>query len=170
MSPSLSEVEALVSQLAQKIDAPEEYLPTYGDSKDGGHPYIEIESGVLFYLAKERGQQTLYYIALDLDDLLYHIFKDVTFMIATKYELKNRVRGQSFRRILFIEQERLIGVLDEKWQARLQKKHEQILVDHPFNDNADERATYYKQLVKNHQYPGNEWSLACEKYPLPDKN
>ena len=135
MKPTLSQVKALVEQLAVKINAPEKLLPTYGNSIDDGHPYIEIESGILFYLAKERGIEVKRYVALDLDDLLYHIFKDIMFTMATNYELKNRIKGQDFRRILFAEQERLLGSLDKKWALKQHKEHESILADHPFDDN-----------------------------------
>ncbi|HVW96308.1 MAG TPA: Imm63 family immunity protein [Mucilaginibacter sp.] len=168
MVPSLSEVKQLVNQLALKIQAPQFLLPTYGESLDNAHPYIEIDrSGLLFYLANERGQEVLRYIAKDIDDLLYNIFKDITFSMATKYELSNRVKGQDFRKILFAEQERLLSILSSDWQLRRHIDIKNILLNHPFDDFASIRVDYYKELVTHGKNQGNEWLLACEKYPLP---
>ena len=134
MVPKLSDVKNLVDQLALKIQAPESLLPTYGDSLDGGHPYVEIDrSGLLFYLADERGSEIKRYIALDIDDLLYNIFKDVTFLMATK-NFTFTTPGKYSRRVWFVEQERLLGLLDESWGLRKIKEHEDLLKVHPFND------------------------------------
>jgi hypothetical protein len=168
MVPSLSEVKQLVDQLASKIQAPQFLLPTYGESLDNAHPYVEIDrSGLLFYLANERGQEVLRYIAKDIDDLLYNIFKDITFSMATKYELANRVKGQDFRRIYFAEQERLLGILNSDWQLKKHQEFEKTLTDNPFDDFASIRVDYYEELVAHGKNQGNEWLLACEKYPLP---
>jgi len=168
MAPSLSEVKQLIDQLASKIQAPQFLLPTYGESLDNAHPYVEIDrSGLLFYLANERGQEVLRHIAKDIDDLLYNIFKDITFSMAVEYELANRVNGQDFRRICFAEQEQLLDTLNSDWQIRRHRELEKILTDHPFDDFASIRVDYYKELVEHEKNQGNEWLLVCKKYPLP---
>jgi len=68
---------------------------------------------------------------------------------------------------MFSEQERLLGILSNDWKLRKAKEHEQILTYHPFDDYASDRATYYQGIVKGGKNQGNEWLLACEKYPLP---
>jgi len=171
MVHSLSAVKQLVDQLASKIQAPQHLLPTYGESLDDAHPYVEIgRSGLLFYLANERGQEVLRYIAKDIDDLLYNIFEDITFSMAIRYELANRVEEQDFRRISFAEQERLLGELNFDWQIRRRRDIEKTLEDHPFDDFASIRVDYYKELVEKAKNRGNEWLLACKKYPLPVNN
>jgi Txe/YoeB family toxin of Txe-Axe toxin-antitoxin module len=51
-----------------------------------------------------------------------------------KYEGKNRVSGQDFRRIMFQKQEELLGQLNESWQRREEEEHRLVLAKHPFND------------------------------------
>jgi len=168
MVPSLLEVKKLVDELASKIQAPKYLLPSYGESLDNAHPYIDVERGGFFlYLAKERGQEVLRYVTKDIDDLLYKIFKDITFSIAIRYELANRVNEQDSRRIHFAERERLLGILSPDWQLRIHKEFEKTLTEHPFDDLASIRVDYCKELVEQGKNQGNEWLLACEKYPLP---
>lgn len=168
MKPTLGEIKILVDQLAAKIHAPEDSLPTYGYSIDGGHPHIEIDkNGQLYYVAIERRQETYRYMAISMDDLLYQIFKGVTAMMASKFGMNNKVKGQDSRRVWFPEQERLLGILNEEWQLKKHAQFEEILKKHPFDDHASERAIYFKELMSNGQIKGNEWEIACEKYPLP---
>jgi hypothetical protein len=49
---TLSEIKAWVDQLADKINAPQEILPTYGYSKGTGHPHIDIGSQSYYYLVR----------------------------------------------------------------------------------------------------------------------
>jgi Immunity protein 63 len=168
MNPTLSDVKNLIDQLAQKINAPKDLLPTYGYPIDKGRGDIEIDNnGQIYYLPNERGMDR--HFLRDVDDLLYFVFKNVTMAMASKYELSKRVAGQDSRRINFLERERLLGVLDEKWKSKTQKEHEEVLINYPFDDHGSDRVFYYQQLVKSGQHEGDEWLLACEKYPLLDK-
>lgn len=145
MVKSLADLEKIVNDLAAKIQAPASLLPTYGHSLDGAHPHVEMShgetdhrktdhSGTWHYVIVERGQELERKTTGDLDDLLYWIFASVTFSMAVKYEGKNRVTGQDFRRILFLKQEELLGILNENWRRREEEEHRQILIKHPFDD------------------------------------
>jgi hypothetical protein len=166
MKPTLNEIEKLIKELAAQIQVPQ-YLLLSDKFTEGTH--IEIDHGLLYYFHIERGQENFRYLAKDVDDLLYKVFASVTFSMALEYELKHRIRGQSFRRVMFQEQERLLGVLNEEWKLRRVQEVKQILIEHPFDDNVNERVTYHKQLVDSKQHEREEWLLACEKYPLLDK-
>ena len=132
MNPTLSEIKSLIDQLAEKINAPKELLPTYGYPIDNGRTDIEIdENGQIYYFPDERSRDR--YFLRDTDDLLYYVFNIVTQAMATKYELSKRIGGQDTRRIWFVEQERLLGVLDENWKLRKINEHEQTLLIHPFD-------------------------------------
>jgi hypothetical protein len=138
MKTTLSEIQKMIETLAKQIDVPQYLLPTYNNTLEGSH--IEIDrKGSLYYFETERGQENLRYLAKDIDDLLYKVFKGATLMMAANYELKHRIKGQSTRRVMFAKQERMLGVLDEKWRLRCIQEHEQILIEHPFDDNLSER-------------------------------
>jgi hypothetical protein len=169
MKLTLEEIKALVNTLAEKINAPQQLLPTYGQSIDGAHPHIEVDdrNGHLYYVIVERGQELKREFAVDTDDLLYRIFADVTFKMAVRFELDSRIESEDSRRQMFAKQEELLGILSDKWREREQKEHQRILRSHPFDDYASVRADYSKQL-RNKGVPAMEaWTEACKKYPEP---
>lgn len=169
MKPTLKEIKALVETLAEKISAPKHLLPTYGHSIDGAHPHIEVDdrNGQLYYVIVERGEELKRDFAADMDDLLYRIFADVTFEMALRFELDNRIESEDSRRQMFTKQEDLLGLLSDKWREREQKEHQSILRRKPFDDNASVRADYSKQLREQGMPAMEAWTKACEKYPEP---
>jgi hypothetical protein len=169
MKFTLEEIKALIDTLAEKINAPKRLLPTYGHSIDGAHPHIEVDesNGQLFYVIVERGQELKRDFAVDVDDLLYRVFSDVTFDMALQFELDNRIENEDSRRQMFAKQEELLGILSDKWQEREKKEHLSILRRNPFDDYASIRADYSKQL-RDKGIPAMEaWIEACKKYPEP---
>jgi hypothetical protein len=138
MKSTLREIKTLVDALAEKIDAPQNVLPTYGYSDDGALPHIEAdENGPLFYVVVERGQELRRDVAVDTEDLLYKIFDSVTFSMACSFEARHRIKGEDFRRQVFTKQEQLLGRLNEEWRLQKQKDHELILRSSPFDDNTN---------------------------------
>src|SRR5688500_15522086 len=124
MKLSLDDIKNLVDTCAEKIDAPQHLLPTYGYSIDGAHPHIELDrNGQLYYVIVERGEELKRDFAVDTNDLLYRIFAGVTFEMATRFEVNHRIEGEDFRRQMFAKQEEFLGKLDNKWKERMQKEH-----------------------------------------------
>lgn len=169
MKINLTDVRKLIEKLAEQIQAPQYLLPTYGNTLEGTH--VELDrAGLLYFFATERGKENFRYLAKDVDDLLYKIFEGATLTMASNYELKNRIKGQDFRRVMFNEQERLLGVLNKEWTQRRITEVEEILTKNPFDDNASERVSYYQLLVQAGKHVGNEWFIASEKYPPINKS
>lgn len=134
-SITLEEIKQVIETLAAKINAPEDLLPSYNEPAFDCHPYIEVDRfGVMFYKVYERGQERKYHLTAEIDDLLYIVFSDITFDMACKYELENRVETQDARRIIFKKQEDLLGELNNDWKAKRTKEHEEILKQHPFHN------------------------------------
>ena len=128
MIMTLSEVKQQVDILAAKIGAPERLLPEYGSASMEAQPFIEIDAnGQLYLLANERGKEIFRHIALNMDDLLYQVFSSITQAMAVKYELANRINGQYSRKVWFVEQERLLGILNAEWKLKMHNRHQQLL-------------------------------------------
>lgn len=137
MKPTLDDIKNLVDWFAEKINASQHLLPTYGHSIDGAHPHIELDqNGQLYYVIVERGEELKRDFAVDMDDLLYRIFEGATFEMATLFEANHRIEREDFRRQMFAKQEELLGILSDKWRERKQKEHYWILRSHPFDDQA----------------------------------
>ncbi len=163
---SLQDIKDKTEELALRIEAPADLLPTYGHSRDFGYPHIEVDTaGLLHYVVVERGQEVERKTTNNLDELLYWIFTDVTFSIAGKFEVKNRIRDEDNRRIMFAKQEELLGILSDAWRQKEKEEHERILEKYPYDDLAGLRAMYCGQLRKQGYAETEINKLAYEKYP-----
>lgn len=132
---SLAEIKQKVDTLAEKINAPEYALPTYGWSEQSARPHIEVNEQGYHFIVSERGEENRHETTSDLDELLYYIFDSATFEIACPYEAKHRKRGQDFRRGLFAYQELLIGKISDGFKDRLHQRHAEVLKNYPFDDS-----------------------------------
>ncbi len=166
MTKTVTEIEKIVKQLAEKINTPSYYLPTFSLPKGDATPNIEIDSSGLYnYVISERGTEYERRITSDLKELLYWIFTSVTFFMACDFELKNRVKNRDFRKIMFAKQKELLGILDRDWEEKERKEHQSILVNSPFDNLAGLRATYCGELRAEGLSEAEIDKLAHEKYP-----
>jgi hypothetical protein len=162
----LDDVKASVDDLAVKINAPANLLPTYGYSQDFAYPHIEVDNvGLLHFVIVERGQELDRKTTDNLDSLLYWIFSGVTFSMSGDYELNHRREDKDSRRIRFAKQKELIGTLNKNWREKLNEEHNNILKRFPYDDFAGLRATYCRQLREQGYAEDELERLAYEKYP-----
>jgi hypothetical protein len=165
---SLAGIKVEVDRLAAMIGATGYHaLPTYGHTKDFARPHIEVDSRGYHFVVVERGQERERFTTRELDDLLYHIFQNVTFSLAIDYELAHRVETQDCRRLAFERQIELLAQLSGRWASREAKEHERILREHPFDDCSGVRATLTRELREAGHSAETAWQMACERYPLP---
>lgn len=163
---SIDDIKKKVDELATKINAPTDLLPTYGYSKDFAYPHIEVDNvGLLHYVIVERGQELERKITDKPDDLLYWIFASVTFSMACDYELNNRIEDKDCRRIIFEKQEELLGILSDTWRQKEHTEHQVILRNYRFDDLAGLRATYCGQLRQQGYSETELDKIANAKYP-----
>jgi hypothetical protein len=131
---SLKEIRNLVISAANKINAPKYYLPTFGVNEDFARPEIRVEKNGYHYVILEKGQEIKHQVTKNLDELLYWTFKDITFEMACDYEVKNRIEGQDFRRLLFDKQLELINLINEEFSLLLKSDIEGKLKKYNFKD------------------------------------
>jgi len=154
---SLTEIKNEVSRLAERIGAPAKIWPTYGKSEDFARPHIEVDSRGYHYVVVERGEEFQRITTQDLDELLCKIFQNITFSLACDYELAHRVENQDCRRSVFRHQIELLSKISLAWAERESERQEEVLRQHPFDDNSDARVRLSKQVG---------WKMACERFPL----
>jgi hypothetical protein len=114
----MEEARASAFDLAGVIGAPGVLLPTFGSSEDLARPHIEERDGRLHLVVVERGVEQDRRIARDLDELLYWVFCEVTFAMASDWEARDRVKGQDSRVGLFTRQLELLAALSTRWVDR----------------------------------------------------
>ena len=152
--------------MAEKINAPTYWIPTFSSQIGDATPNIEVDNlGLYNYVISERGNEYERKMTSDLNDLFYWIFASVTLSMACDFELKNRIEEKDFRRIMFSKQEELLGVLNKDWEIRERKEHQSILINNPFDDLAGLRATYCRELRAKGLSESEIDKIAFKKYP-----
>jgi hypothetical protein len=124
-----------------------EYLhrinPAFSDSAiqitrgDDGTSHLEIIDDTYHYIATERGFELSRKSTQDKEELLYWLVSETAWGMALTYEFKNRIKGQSFRRLLFAKTLEYLGRANPVWAERKQKEFDAILASHPYNDKAE---------------------------------
>jgi hypothetical protein len=132
----LNEIQTKVELLAKLIDSPVDQLPTYGNSRGDGTPNIDIGGGTYYYTAPDRGVMSINRQTQNIDELLYWIFKDITFSMAVWFELENRIKDQHARRLIFSHQLGLLKTLDTNWFWKAKMEIAKILQNCPYDDSS----------------------------------
>lgn len=101
---------------------------------DGSY-HVELVSGKYHYVRTERGAENERRIAKNEDEILFWLISDLVFDLACKHELKNRIPGQDFRRLLFSKRIELMGTVKPEWAERTQQDIQKVLAEHPYNDS-----------------------------------
>ena len=129
----LDAVRARIAELSARIGAPENYGPTYGRSEDFARPHIEVDRAY-HYVVVERGLELERRSTDDLDALLYWALHDITWQMASDWELANRREGEDSRRQLFARHVELLERLSPSWAARTRDGYETTLRLYPYRD------------------------------------
>ena len=166
---TLSEIEVKVNELAQKIGAPQNILPTYGYSEQTARSHVEVDSRAYSYVVAQSGQEVSRYTTRDIDQLLYKIFADVTFGFSVRYAEENLIENEDIRRLAFQRQVELLTLLSPQWGVRGFHEHAQILKQAPFDDDGSLRAVYWKSLRDKGFSVAQANKMAHEKYPYPNE-
>lgn len=163
---TLTELKIIADQLAAKINAPLDELPTFGPPTGDGTPNIEIDDqGLFHYVMSERGEEYDRMTTAELDEVLYWIFSDVSFKMAVNFERENRIETQDFRRLVYAKHIDLLVRLNKEWEHRGRKEHQTFLSNNPFDDLSGLRAAYYRELRETGLSESEIQKLAVAKYP-----
>ncbi|MDB5279251.1 MAG: hypothetical protein JWR61_4206 [Ferruginibacter sp.] len=159
MKDKFNYIKSSINKLASIIEAPEKLIPTFGNSTDS-HPNIEIsDTGQFSYEIFERGQEIKRDYALDLDHLLYIVFRDITGSMAIEFASKNSQPNVDIRRVRFQKQLELLGKLKREWEQKEKEYQAGIASQIQFTDYAGQKDAYLRYLIAN----GFLYSEAIEK-------
>ena len=132
---SISTIRKKVMEYGKKIHAPSHLLSVRASSDGFGTPHIEIDENGYNYVVSERGEEFERRQTKDIDKLLYWIFKQIVFIMASDYELENRKPNEDFRRQLFAKQIELMEQLDSKFAQWNKEDLDKILEESPYDNN-----------------------------------
>ncbi len=131
---TIQELYGQVNELAKKINAPVELLPTFGTSDLSGRPYIVVQGDTYHYLANDRDAVVVNRETTSLPKLLYWIFDYITGQMGSKYEKEHRIPDVDPRRLAFRKQLELLDALYPHWKEERQQEIQALLEKHPYRD------------------------------------
>jgi len=131
---SLADIQADVLRLAEQHGIADKDLPTFGRSRDGGYPHIEVGAGTYHYVNVERGEEISRLSTREYDELLYWVCADLTHGMAFAFELRHRVAGRDSRRMAFERQLDLLVRISPAMADRRAEEIGEILVKSPYVD------------------------------------
>ncbi len=99
-----------------------------------GDPHIEVDKRGYHYVIWERGIEHKRETTENLDEFLFWLMKDITFNMASRYELENRIPNQDPRRLLFQTQLNLLKRIRIDFHDRMKDEINEILIEHPYDD------------------------------------
>ena len=120
-------IKSQILKLANKINAPDVYLPTFRSSEDFARPHIEKTGNTYHWVVVERGQELERKSSDDINEILFHVFQAVTFEMACKWEVQNRKEDEDSRIQLFQKQEELLKLIDEDYYLKTKNRHDKLL-------------------------------------------
>ncbi len=134
----MNDVKNKIESLAEIIEADSSYLPSIETARYDGHAFISEVHGCFHYVVQEGNEEYKRLIFCDTDELLYEVFKGVTFQMATGFELENRNENRDSRRIIFQKQKELLIKLNSNWGDKIEKQQKEFLRQFPYNDLEEE--------------------------------
>ena len=130
---TLSEIEEIVNKVNEDLGLDKNKLPSYGTTNDHNPTFVMVNddgySLFIFDPYHDNEDQHLIISTLDINELLFEIFEEATFFIASKYELENRVPNQDTRIITFNKHIEILNSLqlDIKFIVKLREYYDYLL-------------------------------------------
>ena len=131
---SINTIKSRYYAIAKKLNAPSKHVRFAMTTLDFGEPYIEVHESEYHYVVSERGEECKRQRTKDPDELLYWMVSDITWKMASDWELANREVGKDSRRLLFQRDIDLLEIINVDWADRKRTQYDEVLKSHPFND------------------------------------
>ena len=118
-APDLPEVRSAMLNAAARMDIPEHLLPRLAIPGGADGEYILRDGDSYLYCGFERGTQMFEYRTGVLDDLLYRVFRDRSWMQAYTSLIGRQLDPDEHARQLSAVQSALLAKVNPQWADRL---------------------------------------------------
>ena len=135
--PPIEQIQLEFNVYLQRINPAFTESPIQTVRGDDGTSHLEIIDDAYHYIATERGLILNRQVTRDKEELLYWLVSELAWGMAITFEFKNRIKGQSFRRLLFAKTIEHLTRANPAWAERKQKEFDEILAIHPFDDKLE---------------------------------
>lgn len=130
---SITTIRKKIRDYCEVLEAPKELKTIKTTPSAFGDPHIEIDEKGYQYVIHERGNEIERKITQEMEELLYWIMKDITFEMASEYEVNHRRKNQDSRRILFETQLKLLKKAKEEFYIRRKEEIKNLLQKYPYS-------------------------------------
>ena len=125
---TLFQVERKIREFAAIINAPEEFIPTFGTSNQSGLPHIEIDDGQYMLIVNESGEELSRESFDDPDELLFNVLHDISFSMASDLVLED-TNNQSYKERFFQAQKNIISKINMFYTDKTKLKEDTITTE-----------------------------------------
>ncbi|MGR9557498.1 Imm63 family immunity protein (plasmid) [Rhizobium leguminosarum] len=130
-----AEIENRFLEVAHKIGVPTGKTIVQFQGDGMATPYVDLkDSDEIYYVVEERGVELERVKCSSIDNVLYFLFSDITHDMASNYAATHGKPGTEFRRHMFQEQLRLLGLASKEWRLKRELEIEEVLRKAPYND------------------------------------
>ena len=130
----IGEIREIVKSLGREVGASQDLTKVLDGPGGNGEAFVKVSEEFYEYIIEERGYIFETRATKNVEDVLYWIMNDVIFKVASEYEIKNRVAGRDFRRLLFDKEIELFKRINLKWAERRKEERGRRLAPYPYND------------------------------------
>jgi hypothetical protein len=135
---SISTIRNRYYKIARKLEAPSLHIQFATKSQHDGRPHVELIGAKLHYVRVERGHEFERRETSDPDELLFWLISDITWSMASDWELANRIEEEDSRKQLFRKDIELMSIVNQDWADRKRIKYEKLLgCKYPFDNSQD---------------------------------
>ena len=134
---SISSIKSRYYSIARQLKVAEAHVYFFTTPHHDGSAHIERIGDSYCYVVTERGKEYERRTTSDPDEVLYWLVSNLTFSMATEYELHHRAKDQDSRRIRFQKQLELLAKINGEWSQRKRAEFNQVLSAHQFSDGMD---------------------------------
>lgn len=125
---TLPQIEGKIREFADIINAPKEFIPTYGFSNQTGLSHIEINDGYYTLIVCENGVELSREIFDDPDELLFKVLHDISFSMACDRVFED-TNYQSFRERFFQAQKNIISKINLYYMDKVKLKQDTLTTE-----------------------------------------
>ena len=118
MHLTLPQIEGKVREFTQIINAPQDFIPTFGYSNQSGLPNIEIQNDTYYLVVSENGKKISKKSTKDPDELLFMIMHTITLSMACE-RVASDTNYKSLRKRLFQAQKNIISKINLSYMSKI---------------------------------------------------
>ena len=118
---TLPQIEDKIREYAAIIDAPEEFIPTFGSSNQSGLSHIELQDGYYELIVCQKGDELSRESFDNADELVFKVLQDISYSMACDLDFDG-AEDQNFRERFLDAQQHLMSKIYAYYSKNAKRK------------------------------------------------